>query len=86
MEEWSFYARVEPPHLERGFRSVRGEFRLVPIEHGRTRVEGSTWYELELHPLAYWRWMSDRIVHRIHRRVLDHVAELSEGGGALTPP
>lgn len=78
MEEWSFYADLRPPHLEDSFRSVRGEFRLVPLEGGRTRLEGSTWYELELAPEVYWRPWADTIVHRIHLRVLRHVANLAE--------
>lgn len=78
MRETSFYARVEPPHLGRSFRSVRGEFRLIALPGGRTRLEGRTWYRLELRPVAYWRSVSDFIVHRIHRRVLEHVKRLSE--------
>jgi len=78
IKEWSFYARVRPPHLETSFRSLRGEFRLVELPGGRTRLEGSTWYALDVHPLGYWSWISDAIVHRIHRRVLEHVRALSE--------
>jgi uncharacterized membrane protein YhaH (DUF805 family) len=77
MEEWSFYARVEPPHLSAAFRSLRGEFRLVPLPGGRTRLEGSTWYRLDMGPVSYWRLIADQIVQRIHRRVLDHIADLS---------
>jgi hypothetical protein len=77
MEEWSFYARVEPPHLSTAFRSLRGEFRLVPLPGDRTRLEGSTWYRLDMGPVSYWRLIADQIVQRIHRRVLDHIADLS---------
>ena len=80
MHEWSFYAELSPPHLERSFRALRGEFRLSALEGGRTLLEGSTWYRLEIRPLAYWRVWSDAFVHRIHRRVLEHVARLAEGG------
>lgn len=78
MEEWSFYERVHPPHLELSFRAVAGEFRLIELPGGRTRLEGSTWYELELAPAGYWRVIADAIVHRIHARVLEHVRTLSE--------
>lgn len=78
MEEWSFYHDLRPPHLEDGFRSVRGEFRLIPLAGGRTRLEGSTWYVLEMAPELYWRHWSDAIIHRIHTRVLEHVARLAE--------
>lgn len=78
MEEWSFYDDIHPPHLSGTFRSVRGEFRLVPLPGGRTRLEGSTWYELRMAPQIYWQLWADTIVHRIHGRVLRHVKELSE--------
>lgn len=78
MEEWSFYRKVHPPHLEDSFRSLRGEFRLIRLADGRTRLEGRTWYALDLAPVGYWRWLADRIVHRIHARVLAHVRTLSE--------
>jgi hypothetical protein len=28
-------------------------------------------------PVSYWRLIADQIVQRIHRRVLDHIADLS---------
>jgi hypothetical protein len=79
MVEWSLSARMRPPHLERSFRALRGEFRLVELPGGRTRLEGSTWYELGLAPVPYWRAWTDWIVHRIHLRVLEHIGRLSEG-------
>jgi uncharacterized membrane protein YhaH (DUF805 family) len=73
MREWSPYADLHPPHLDGAMRSHRGEFRLVALPGGRTRLEGSTWYELDLGPQAYWSIWSDLIVHRIHLRVLEHI-------------
>jgi uncharacterized membrane protein YhaH (DUF805 family) len=74
MHEWSPYRDLHPPHLDSTMRSRRGEFRLVALPGGRTRLEGSTWYELDLAPQAYWSIWSDLIVHRIHRRVLEHIS------------
>ncbi len=31
-----------------------------------------------MHPQAYWTLWSDLSIHRIHRRVLDHVKRLAE--------
>ncbi|GDY12422.1 hypothetical protein LBMAG53_13000 [Planctomycetota bacterium] len=42
------------------------------------RLEGRTWYSVEVHPQWYWRLWSDVIIHRIHRRVLDHIKQLAE--------
>lgn len=77
MQEWSPWSGLAPPHLDAYFRSVRGEFRLIDLGDGRTRLEGSTWYALEIRPAAYWRLWSDAIVHRIHQRVLEHVRRLA---------
>ena len=73
MQEWSPYRRLHPPHLDGTMRSLRGEFRLIPLPGSRTLLEGSTWYQLEMGPQAYWSIWSDLLVHRIHRRVLRHI-------------
>lgn len=78
LQEWSPYRTVYAAHLDAGFRARRGEFRLIALPGGRTRLEGSTWYDLELHPRPYWSLYADAVVHAIHRRVLRHVASLSE--------
>jgi hypothetical protein len=90
MREWSPYRRLHPPHIDATMASRRGEFRLIPLPGGRTRLEGSTWYQLEMGPQAYWSIWSDLVVHRIHGRVLRHIqAEVERevtfgpGGSAL---
>lgn len=82
MHETSPYQRVNAPHLANGLRSERGEFRLVAMPAGRTRLKGRTWYSVEMAPQAYWGLFSDRLIHAIHARVLAHVKGLAEGGGA----
>jgi hypothetical protein len=78
MRELSLFD-IQPPHLDGYLRSRRGEFRLIAIDDGgRTRLEGSTWYELEVHPAFYWRHWSDGLIGAIHRRVLDHIRTLAE--------
>jgi hypothetical protein len=69
---------VYAPHLKGFFRTTHGEFRLIPLANGGTRLEGRTWYSLRMAPTAYWTPIADAILHRIHRRVLRHVAMLSE--------
>jgi hypothetical protein len=78
MTEWSPYAGLAPPHLAQSFRSRRGEFRLIALAGGRTRLEGRTWYALDMQPYGYWTLWSDGIVHAIHARVLAHVKALAE--------
>lgn len=78
LREWSPYADVYAPHVQGFFRTTHGEFRLVPLPNGGTRLEGRTWYSLRMAPAAYWTPLADAILHRIHRRVLRHIATLSE--------
>lgn len=78
MHEMSPYATLKPPHLEGYLQSKRGQFLLTELPDGRTRLEGTTWYENNFWPGAYWHVWSDAIIHRIHLRVLDHIKNLSE--------
>jgi hypothetical protein len=71
LQEWSPYRHVYAPHIQGFFRSTRGEFRLSPLANNRTRLEGSTWYTIDIHPLPYWRPIAEALLHRIHYRVLD---------------
>ena len=71
---------VAPPHLDDYLVSKAGEFRLVPLDDGRTRLEGSTWYEQRLRPEGYWVIFSDFIIAQIHKRVLDHIKAEAEDG------
>jgi len=73
MEEWTPYRRIEPPHLRKFLVSRRGQFRLTALPGGGTRLEGTTWYRHSLWPAGYWKLWSDFTIHRIHRRVLDHI-------------
>ncbi|MBM3847278.1 MAG: DUF805 domain-containing protein [Verrucomicrobia bacterium] len=78
MEEWTPYPHVHPPHLEGFMKSQAGQFRLVALPGGGTRLEGTTWYEHGLEPARYWRAWSDWIIHAIHLRVLKHIKQESE--------
>ena len=78
MNEWGVAGPLHPPHLDTLLRSRRGEFRLIALPDGGTRLEGRTWYELRAAPTLYWQLWSDQIIHRIHMRVLAHIAAASE--------
>jgi hypothetical protein len=78
MKEWSPYAHVNAPHVEGYMRSTGGEFRLVPLPGGRTRLEGTTHYTLAIYPDLYWRPFAEALLHGIHGRVLRHIKRLSE--------
>jgi hypothetical protein len=72
LEELSLW-RIAPPHLTGYLEPVRGEFRLIRLPGGATRLEGSTWYEQRLRPEGYWVLFSDLVIRRIHVRVLEHI-------------
>lgn len=78
LHEWSPYAEVAAPHLDGYFLSRRGEFRLVALRNGHTRLEGSTWYQMKIQPAAYWVLYGDVIIHRIHMQVLRQIKVTSE--------
>jgi hypothetical protein len=78
LQEWSPYRNLYTPHLGGFFNTTKGEFRLVALEEGRTRLEGRTWYSIRMQPQGYWTAISDAIIHRIHRRVLAHIKTQAE--------
>ncbi len=77
MMEWTPFSDLHPPHLDKGFVSRRGEFRIEPLANGMTRLQGTTWYQIDVRPRLYWKCWADPVIHAIHRRVLDHIAEES---------
>lgn len=81
MEEMSLYSHIEPPHLHGYMISKQGQFLLTALPGGRTRLEGTTWYEHNLWPARYWQLWSDYIIHQIHLRVLRHIKSLAENSG-----
>ena len=78
MQELSVYKHLDPPHLHGYLVSKEGQFRLIPLPGGGTRLEGTTWYEHHLWPSHYWQLWSDYIIHQIHLRVLKHIKALAE--------
>jgi len=84
MREMTLWKGVTPPHLDGYLQSVRGQFLLEALPGGKTRLVGTTWYRTHMQPDAYWRVFGDAILHRIHGRVLHHVATLSESEARAT--
>ncbi len=78
LNEVSPYGNIQPPHLHGYFVSEKGQFSLTPLPGGRTRLEGTTWYQHTMWPAAYWHLWSDYIIHRIHLRVLEHIQAEAE--------
>ena len=79
MRELSIYQELKAPHLRGYLISERGEFRLTSSDRGIS-LKGTTWYKQSLSPGIYWNAISDEIIHRVHRRVLDHIKNIAENG------
>jgi hypothetical protein len=78
LKELSFYNNVHPNHLHGYWISKGGQFKLTQLANGHTLLEGTTWYINKIEPGFYWTVWSDYIVHKIHRRVLEHIRTLAE--------
>lgn len=78
MFELSLYPDIHPPHLTGFLHSTHGEFRLIELPSGGTRLEGHTWYRSATYPAWYWSAWYDLWIHKIHERVLNHIKGLSE--------
>jgi hypothetical protein len=80
LRELSPYGDIAPPHLRGYFRARHGGFELSGAVGGGTLLVGTTAYELDIGPHAYWRVAADAIVSAIHGRVLRHIQRLAEAG------
>jgi uncharacterized membrane protein YhaH (DUF805 family) len=83
MREMSPYD-IRPRHLDGYFRTTAGQFLLERTASGGTRLRGRTYYQLDMMPTVYWKLWADDIIHRIHLRVLRHVAHVAETDVANT--
>lgn len=73
MNEFNPFWDIHPPHLDGYFKSYKGQFKLTKIDENKTELEGTTWYKVDIKPEIYWKTWSDFIIHRIHKRVLNHI-------------
>ena len=82
MRELTLYDTVRQPHLDGYVRNLRGELTIEELPGGRTRLTGTSWYEVRIAPETYWRLWSDLFIHKIHARVLGVVKSRAEAPGA----
>lgn len=74
MKELSIYPHLHAPHLHGYMVSEKGQFKLT-AQGDQVHLEGTTWYFHKISPEFYWSVISDAIIHKIHRRVLNHIKE-----------
>lgn len=73
MTEVTPYKGLHPPHLDWAIRSLRGQFLLTQGANGVVELEGTTWFHTSMEPEPYWSWIAQQMIHRIHKRVLEHI-------------
>lgn len=78
MIEISPYTRIHPPHLDWAIQSERGEFLIRDLGDGKVELIGTTWYRIAMQPEPYWGWLTDKLIHKIHLRVLNHIKHTVE--------
>ncbi|WP_025743330.1 SRPBCC family protein [Aquimarina pacifica] len=83
MNEFNPFWEIHPPHLDGYFKSYKGQFKLTKIGKNQTELEGTTWYKVDVTPEIYWKTWSNFIVHRIHKRVLNHIKITAEKSNTL---
>jgi uncharacterized membrane protein YhaH (DUF805 family) len=83
LRELTLYRTVRQPHLDGAVRNRIGEFELVALDGGRTKLVGRSWYETTLHPTMYWEAYSEYVIHAIHLRVMQNVKRRAEAPAAI---
>ena len=78
MAETNPFGMVEAAHTEGYFVCKHGRFVLTPLPNGRTRVEGTSWFQHDLWPQFYWAPLTREVVRELHVRVLQHIKVLAE--------
>lgn len=65
------------PEIVHHFVLLRGRIELLPDGQGGTILKGTSWYRLNVAPVAYFGLWSDEVVHQTHRRVFGWMDELA---------
>jgi hypothetical protein len=78
MKEWNPYCVMHPPHVNGYYKSYKGEFRLRRTGNNVTLLEGTNWYKIDIYPQFYWKLWTNAIIHKVHKRVLEHIKTESE--------
>jgi hypothetical protein len=81
--ELAFGVSAQPAAIDPYIQVSRGQFLLEPRPGGRTLLHGTTWYRLQVGPTGYFGWWTQRFLHAIHMRVLEHVKRVAERGRAV---
>lgn len=68
------------PEIVHHFVLERGRIELFPDGNGGTMLKGTSWYRLNVAPVAYFDLWSAQVVHQTHLRVFAWMDELARRG------
>jgi hypothetical protein len=66
------------PEIMNHIAIVRGQFLLRDNGDGTTTLVGNSWYNLYVFPVWYYDIWAKSITRNVHKRVMEHIKELSE--------
>lgn len=78
MKELNPFGEVDAPHLHGCYIVHSGEFQLIPLANGRTRLLGTSVYSFKIYPAPYWALWTDTVVEQIHLRVMSEIKARAE--------
>ena len=79
MRETGFFGKtIDTTHIHSAYASLDGGFKLESLPDGRTRLVGESHYLLNIAPASYWNLWTEKIVHMVQHRVLEHVKNRAE--------
>lgn len=80
------FLRTRPTHLDGYFKSYKGQFKLERKGKNVTLLEGTNWYKVDVYPQFYWKIWANAIIHKVQRRVLEHIKSESENAQSRNNP
>lgn len=78
MRELNPIVEVKAAHLLGNFTVQSGEFDLIQLPNGHTRLVGTSHYSFRLAPGIYWALWTDMIVEQVHERVMGEIKRRAE--------
>ncbi|MBI1333318.1 MAG: hypothetical protein GC165_10615 [Armatimonadetes bacterium] len=85
LKETNPFGQVHAPH-EHGYFDVEwGEFQLIDLGNGRTRLIGTSRYRYNLFPAWYWGLINNTVVEQVHRRVMEEIKRRCESRSEPAP-
>lgn len=78
MTENNPFWEISPTHLFGYFVSIKGAVKLTELSSNKTKVENTTWYQVHMTPIPYWKLWSNGVVKRFQKAFLENLKDDSE--------